>query len=358
MDTDTLIEPRIKKKVKVNHFLALRKEVDKYFKENKISENGNAKFLASAIVIVVGYLTCYLTILFAPIPLVFKMPLCIVMGVFHALCNMNILHDAVHMSAFSNKKWNKRFGLFFNLFGASTNNWRVQHNVIHHKHTNVAGVDRDIDSGGLLRMSPLQERKSFHRFQHIYTWLLFGMLHLNWVTFKDFRQHKEFSEQGHIKKKDQKKEFRIILFSKIFYWAYAVVTPVLVMDIAIWQVLTGFVIYQVTIGLYLATVFQLAHVVEDTDYPEELMNDWMVHQLVTTSDFNPRNKIVAWFTGGLNNQVIHHLFPHISRVHYANISSIMIDFLEKNNLPYNYKPTFVGALASHYRQMRHLGSND
>ncbi len=62
MDTDTLIEPRIKKKVKVNHFLALRKEVDKYFKENKISENGNAKFLASAIVIVVGYLTCYLTI--------------------------------------------------------------------------------------------------------------------------------------------------------------------------------------------------------------------------------------------------------------------------------------------------------
>ena len=30
-----------------------------------------------------------------------------------------------------------------------------------------------------------------------------------------------------------------------------------------------------------------------------------------------------WFTGGLNHQIEHHIFPHISHVHYTEIASIV-----------------------------------
>ena len=50
------------KKPKVNHFLALRKEVDQYFKLNNISDKGEKKFIWIALFIVVVYLLCYILI--------------------------------------------------------------------------------------------------------------------------------------------------------------------------------------------------------------------------------------------------------------------------------------------------------
>lgn len=359
MLTEVLEKPV--KKTKVNHFLGLRKEIDKYFKENNISEKGGTKFFWSSVFIFSVYVAAYFSVLFLPVGAMFKWGLCLVMGVFHALSAMNIVHDAVHNSAFKNNKWNKWFGYAFNILGASTNNWRIQHNILHHKYTNVDGKDRDIDTGVFLRLSPKQERKPWHKVQHFYTWALFGILHLNWITFKDFLQFKDFVAEGYIKDKEKGKEFRILLFSKMIYWVYALIIPTIVLtDLSFWQILVGFVSYQAVIGIYLSTVFQLAHVIEDIHYPDAdgVKQDWMMHQLTTTCDFNPTNRVVAWFTGGLNNQVIHHLFPHISRVHYTKLNRVMRSYLEKHNLPYNYKKTTMSAILSHYKQVRSLALND
>ena len=42
-----------------------------------------------------------------------------------------------------------------------------------------------------------------------------------------------------------------------------------------------------------------------------LKNTWAIHQLKTTVNFSPKNRIINWFTGGLNHQVEHHIFPNI-----------------------------------------------
>jgi fatty acid desaturase len=47
-------------------------------------------------------------------------------------------------------------------------------------------------------------------------------------------------------------------------------------------------------------------------------NTWAIHQLFTTTNFAPKNKIVNWYTGGLNHQIEHHIFPNISHIHYGN----------------------------------------
>jgi linoleoyl-CoA desaturase len=114
-------------------------------------------------------------------------------------------------------------------------------------------------------------------------------------------------------------------------------------------------------GLTLALVFQLAHVVEHAEFElveqndKIIENEWAIHQVKTTANFAPKNKIVSWFVGGLNFQVEHHLFPRVSHIHYPRISRIVEETCRKYNLPYNVYSTMTGAVASHFRMMRSLG---
>ena len=113
-------------------------------------------------------------------------------------------------------------------------------------------------------------------------------------------------------------------------------------------------------GMVLGLVFQLAHVVEATDFPEptnegEIEESWAVHQMHTTADFARKSKFATFFCGGLNFQIEHHLFPNICHIHYPEISNIVKKTALAHNVPYNDNPTFSGALRSHYRSLKRLG---
>ncbi len=86
-----------------------------------------------------------------------------------------------------------------------------------------------------------------------------------------------------------------------------------------------------------------------------MKNSWAIHQLLTTVNFGTGNKIVNWFTGGLNHQVEHHIFPHISHVHYTKISKIVKQTAKEFNLPYNEYKTTRKAIVSHFNHLRELG---
>jgi len=78
------------------------------------------------------------------------------------------------------------------------------------------------------------------------------------------------------------------------------------------------------------------------------------HQLNTTSNFAPTNKLLTWYCGGLNYQVEHHIFPSVSHVHYPAISKIVKETAEEFNLPYRSVPTWGAALRIHQRTMKKL----
>jgi linoleoyl-CoA desaturase len=110
-------------------------------------------------------------------------------------------------------------------------------------------------------------------------------------------------------------------------------------------------------------VFQLAHTVEETGFPEakqpsnKLEDEWAVHQLKTTANFATGNKIITWFVGGLNFQVEHHLFPKISHAHYPNISRIIKQTCADMNIPYLEHPRMTTAIASHVAHLKKMGQN-
>ena len=115
-----------------------------------------------------------------------------------------------------------------------------------------------------------------------------------------------------------------------------------------------------TAGVILSVVFQLAHVVEDIAYPtpdenNEIENTWAIHQLFTTANFAPKNWLVNWYTGGLNHQIEHHIFPHISHIHYGKIAQIVKQTAHECNLPYNEFKTMSAAVYSHFKHLKELG---
>jgi linoleoyl-CoA desaturase len=113
-------------------------------------------------------------------------------------------------------------------------------------------------------------------------------------------------------------------------------------------------------GMVMGLVFQLAHVVEGTDFPlpneqGNMEEAWAEHQMRTTANFAPESALAAFFLGGLNRQIEHHLFPKVCHIHYPAISAIVRQTAAEFNLPYIESPTFLSAIRSHYRILKKLG---
>jgi linoleoyl-CoA desaturase len=145
------------------------------------------------------------------------------------------------------------------------------------------------------------------------------------------------------------------------YLFAAIGLPLLLTDFNVWQVLAGFFIMHWVAGFILATIFQLAHVIEGAEQPLEsntgfIENDWFVHELQTTANFAKNNRILGWYIGGLNYQIEHHLFPHVSHIHYPKIAPIVEKTAQEFGYTYNAKLTFKDALVSHVQRLKELGT--
>ncbi len=340
-------------------FATLRKSVQQYFEDNKISSAGNAHLYWKAVILITAYIAVYVTLMFVPMAWYFGLALAGLLGLIQAFVGFNIMHDACHEAFSTKKKVNYFFGLSMNALGTDAFMWKQKHNVVHHTYTNIDGVDDDIAKTPFLRMSETQPRFKAHRFQHIYLTLLYGISSFYWIVLKDFQEY--IMGSRYKVEVAQMRTWDHLLFwtTKTIYFGLYVFLPMFVWGIG--GAILGFVMMHFMLGITLSFVFQLAHVVENVEFDhahEEITlieNEWAVHQIATTSDFAPGNKFVSWFMGGLNYQVEHHLFPRISHVHYPAIQSIVAKTCADFGVEYRFYPTTRKAIASHFRHMRKLG---
>ena len=343
-------------------FRTLNKRVNNYFKDNNLKRTGNWRLHVKTVVMFALFLAPYFLILTLNIGFLWKVLLSIVMGVGMAGIGMNVMHDGNHGS-YSKKSWvNKMMGGTIYFLAGNVYNWQVQHNVLHHTYTNVHGHDEDLDAGRVIRFSEHAKWYKFHKFQHYYSVFLYGLLTFNWAITTDFKQSKRYLAQKLSYKKlpSPLKQWSTIAITKLIYVALWIVIPILFSNLAWWQVLVGFFAMHYTAGLILSIVFQLAHIVDHADMPlpddaGNMKNTWAIHQLMTTTNFSTRNKIVNWFTGGLNHQVEHHIFPNISHVHYTKISEIVRNTAKEFNLPYNEYETTRSAIKAHFLHLKQMG---
>lgn len=352
-------------KGKDNFHDAVKARVEEYFTSTNTSKLYNSKMVIKTIAMLSMYFVPYILIVsgVASFSTWFLYGLWILMGIGVAGIGTSVMHDSNHGAYSNNKVVNNALGGLLNFLGGYSRNWRIQHNILHHTYTNVDGLDEDIDAGILLRMSPNARHIKMHRYQHLYAWLLYGIMNIYWVTVKDYRNLLKYGKNGLIRKEKVSLRYALTELSiyKVIYFGYLIALPIILTDNAWYHVVGGFVVMQLVAGLLLACIFQLAHVMETSEFPtpqdgNKMNNSWAVHQLYNTTNFAPTNKLLSWYIGGLNYQIEHHLFPHICHIHYPQLSKIVAEVAAEHNVPYNVQPTFRKALKVHAQMLKQLGN--
>jgi linoleoyl-CoA desaturase len=233
--------------------------------------------------------------------------------------------------------------------------------VNHHTFTNVEGMDSDIDVQPFMRLHEGQPWRPYHRFQHIYWIGLYGVSYLAWVFFEDFVKY--FSGRpaaNTVPKKLPLREQLIFWITKIMYIGVYCVLPILMVGFVPW--LIGFLIITTICGIATSVVFQLAHVVEGTQFhdPDQQTQtnkqEWAIHQIISTANFGTSSKTLHWLLGGLNFQIEHHLFPRISHIHYPAISKYVKQACRDAGVTYHEHKTMYKAIVSHLVLLKKLGT--
>lgn len=341
----------------------MNRRIDAYFDESGRPRDGGRRMIAKSLFILAWLLVSYLAlVLFAEnwwqVGLAAVSLSLAVAGV-----GFNIQHDGGH-DAYSGKRGgNALSALSLDLIGGSSYVWRFKHTLLHHHFTNLDGVDEDVDSAPFLRLAPTQPRRFWHRLQHWYAWPLFGFLPIKWAHVDDYLA----VARGRIGRqpipRPGARDLTLLLCGKLVFLTWVFVVPLL-LGHSFLTVLAFYGLCSLMTGICLAVVFQLAHCVEEAEFPVTPAGGgraelpWVEHQLATTVDFAPRNRFLTWYLGGLNFQVEHHLYPRISHLHYPALAPIVAGTCRDFGIAHRVHDGFWPAIASHVRHMRNLGRAD
>ncbi|EDO32278.1 predicted protein, partial [Nematostella vectensis] len=289
----------------------------------------------------------------------------VVLGWCCALIGMVNLHDASHFAITRSPFVWKLVGSVHDfLNGSSLLVWTHQHVLGHHPYTNIDGADPDIvtshEPADLRRIKWSQKWLPMYLYQHIYVPLIYCFLGIK-TRFQDVTILFVIKANGAIRiNNPSTTNIAIFICGKLFFVFYRIIIPLAILSF--WKTVLYFIIADLVSSYWLALVFQASHVVSEVDWPEpdkegKIHQDWAEMQIQTTQDYATDSWFWNTFTGALNHQTTHHLFPGISQFYYPQITPIVRDACREFNIRYNYKPTFSQALGAHIEHLRRLGQN-
>jgi len=233
-------------------------------------------------------------------------------------------------------------------------------------YTNVRGADPDLGEGDFdfRRVSPSQTWMPMYKYQHIYAPMLYGLL-----PFKSRIQDSDSfirRVNGRIRVVNPDMFYVVTyLIGKVSFITFRFVIP-LVFSMSLGKLMLSFFIAEFVLGYYLAFVFQVSHVAEGLDFmatplppapAAKIDEDWAISQIRTTQDYGFGSALTTFFTGGLNYQVIHHLFPTVSQTYLPTIAPIVVQVCKEYNVKYNVLKDFQEAFMSHINYLKVMGQN-
>jgi linoleoyl-CoA desaturase len=340
----------------------LRRRVEALLRERGIPERDCLRMYLKTALVLTAFALAYYLLVFVSNSWWSAAPLAVLLGIAVAEIGFNIQHDGGH-KAYSRHTWvNKLMAMTLDMVGGSSYVWRWKHVVFHHMYVNVAGHDTDIDLGIFGRLSPQQRRRALYRWQQWYLWPLYGLMAIKWQFYDDFRDVITGRMGEHHFPRPRGWELALFVGGKLVFFTLAFGIPLLLHPF-----LTVLLFYAITVGVVgvvLSVVFQLAHAVQEANFPApqpdtgRMQEPWAVHQAQATVDFARGNRLVSWLVGGLNFQIEHHLFPTLCHINYPAMSNIVEDTCREYGVPYKANPSFHAAVASHYRWLKRMGAVD
>ncbi len=336
----------------------LTRQVNAYFASTGRSRGANTAMVVKTITLLTWFAATYVLLVFVVSSVWAVVALCASLVLATAGIGFSVQHDANHGAYTKSALANRLLGFTLDMLGACSFIWRVKHNIAHHTYTNVDGSDDDMSVGVLARLAPEQRHFAAHKLQHLYLWPLYGFLLLKWHFTYDFKNLARGRVAGTRFKRPRGWDLVEVVLGKLAFFGLAFIIPAITHPL--WTVVACYFAISFATSVMLAVVFQLAHCVEEAGFASADSNGrlplgWAEHQVASTVDFAPRNRVLTWYVGGLNYQVEHHLFPRICHVHYPALSVIVKNVCRERGVRFNEHSTLRGAIASHWRWLRRMG---
>uniref|UniRef100_A0A4W2GM72 Fatty acid desaturase 2-like protein FADS2P1 n=1 Tax=Bos indicus x Bos taurus TaxID=30522 RepID=A0A4W2GM72_BOBOX len=216
-------------------------------------------------------------------------------------------HDLGHLSVFKKSKWNRLMQNFVigHLKGFSAKWWNNRHSQ-HHVKTNIYPKDPDVVFGPFFVVGDLQPVKVC--LQILSTREMFQEVVLGKVYTFDIAWVSTFY-------------IRYFITFGPFYGIFG--TLVLIYLVKLLE------------SLWVAYVTQMSHIPMKMSTEEN--QDWFSSQVLATCNVE-QSFFNDWFTGHLNFQIEHHLFPTMPRHNYHKVAPLVKSLCAKHGLPYVNKP--------------------
>jgi linoleoyl-CoA desaturase len=309
-----------------------------------------------------GYIGTWASLAFMRHSLPVTFALMVVMSMLLVGLAYNVSHDAVH-NALSKRRWVNEllFYTTFNMFGPNAYLWRYRHTVMHHSAVNVPGFDFNIEAAKIFRFAPTQEWRPMHKYQHLYAPLAYLVFTFHWVFIKDF-QMLRIDRIGNVSG-IRHPWWRIVevVMWKLLHVGMLVVTPIVALDLPIWQGVLAYVVFQFITSFQFVLTFTGSHLNEGTVFVEaeagnKISHSFLEHALHTSIDFQPTDPILSFWLGGFNSHVAHHMFPHVCSVHYVALTRIIQATAAEYGMPYK-EISFAQVFVRHFKYLKQLGQD-
>nr|KAF6437572.1 fatty acid desaturase 3 [Molossus molossus] len=255
-------------------------------------------------------------------------------------------HDLGHTSVFRKSWWNHLGQQFVmgQLKGFSAHWWNFRH-FQHHAKPNIFHKDPDVTLAPifLLGESSVEYGRKKRRYlpynhQHLYFFLI-GPPLLTLVNF----------EVENLAYMLMCMQWRDLLWAASFYTRFFLSY---IPFYSVSGVLLLFVAVRVLESHWFVWVTQMNHIPKEIGH--EKHRDWTSSQLAATCNVEP-SLLTTWFTGHLNFQIEHHLFPTMPRHSYHRVAPLVRALCAKHGLTYEVKP-FLTALVDIVGSLRKSGN--
>ncbi|MET0195781.1 MULTISPECIES: fatty acid desaturase [Nocardiaceae] len=213
--------------------------------------------------------------------------------------------------------------------------WKQTHNYIHHKYTNVLGMDDDVGYG-LLRVTRDQRWKPFNLGNPVYNLLL-----QLFFEYGVAAQHLELGKvaKGRVEREEFERKRREVLekIGKQIAKDY-VVYPALTGPA--WKsTLTANIVANMIRNVWTNTVIFCGHFPDGaekftkSDMEGETQGQWYLRQMLGSANFEA-GPVMEFMSGNLCYQIEHHLFPDLPSNRLREIKFRVLELAEKYDLPY------------------------
>lgn len=267
----------------------------------------------------------------------------------------NYWHDGLHFSLSTDWRINAMLPYLFPWL-SSPWMWYHQHCIGHHCYTNVAHKDPDLaHAPQLMREHNSIRWRPAHATQEsasrvVLIWSIAVGLGLQ--VLSDVRANLKGSYNNVVPYKLlEPARLYAHTAGRLFYAASLFIWPFACLPLH-----KAFIWATVPIALfswYFMLNSQINHLTEECAHAED--KHFLKHQIITAQDFGDNRLFPFLFSGGLNMQIEHHMFPCVNHCHLPALRPKVMELCKKHNVPYHSVSGYQAALNKHLEHTEKMG---